>query len=107
MAKRSPLKTDSVPLENINNHHSDFGGSMWEKVTYRGNQAELVIAMIAANCDRKLKAVFLGKGKSTYIMWLEEYDKKAIRASYELSKAFKIKSEAEKMIPLLEKKIKS
>jgi len=98
------VKTDSVPLDNINNHHNDFGGSDWEKVTYRGAQAELVIAMIAANCDKKLKAVF--KGKTSYIMWLEDYDRKAIKEAYELSKVFKIKSEAEKMIPILEKKIK-
>jgi len=98
------VKTDSVPLDNINNHHNDFGGTNWEKVTYKGTQADLVIAMIAANWDKKLKAVF--KGKSSYIMWLEDYDKKAIKNSYELSKAFKIKSEAEKLIPVLEKKIK-
>ncbi len=101
------LKTDSVPLDNVNNHHSDFGGSMWEKVTYRGKQADQVIAMIAANCDKKLKAIFEGSARKTYIMWLEDYDKKAIKNANELSKAFKIKSEAEKMIPVLEKKIKS
>ena len=98
------IKTDSVPLDNINNHHNDFGGSNWEKVTYRGAQADRVIAMIAANWDKKLKAVF--KGKTSYIMWLEDYDKKAIKESYELSKAFRTKREAEKMIPVLEKKIK-
>ena len=99
------IKTDSVPLDNINNHHNDFGGSNWEKVTYRGAQADRVIAMIAANWDKKLKAVF--KGKTSYIMWLEDYDKKAIKESFELSKAFRTKNEAEKTIPVLEKKIKS
>ena len=99
------VKTDSVPLDNINNHHSDFGGSNWEKVTYRGAQADLVIAMIAANRDKKLKAVF--KGKTSYIMWLEDYDKKAIKESYELSRAFKVKIDSEKRIRVLERKIKS
>ena len=101
------VKTDSVPLDNINNHHSDFGGSMWEKVTYRGKQADLVIGMIAVNCDKKLKAVFAGSGKNTYIMWLEDYDKKAFKSAFELSKAFRVKSEAEMIIPVLEKKIKN
>ena len=101
------IKTDSVSLDNVNNHHSDFNGSMWEKVTYRGKQADQVIAMIAANCDKKLKAVFEGSARKTYIMWLEDYDKKAIKNVYELSKAFRIKSDAEKMIPVLEKKIKT
>ena len=101
------VKTDSVPLDNINNHHSDFGGSMWEKVTYRGKQADLVIGIIAVNFDKKLKAVFAGSAKNTYIMWLEDYDKKAFKSAYELSKAFRVKSEAEMMIPVLEKKIKS
>ena len=106
----SPLltvKTDSVPPESINNRHSDFGGSVWEKVTYRGKQADLVIGMIALNRDKKLKAVFTGSGKNTYIMWLEDYDKKAINDSYELSKALKVKRETEKRIRILERKIKS
>jgi hypothetical protein len=104
---RFEVKTDSVPLDNINNHHSDFIPSKWEKVTYRGPKADEVIAAIALNWDKKLKAVFTGKGKSTYIMWLEDYDKNAIKNAYELSKAFKIKSKAEKLIPVLEKKVKS
>ncbi len=104
---RFEVKTDSVSLDNVNNHHSDFTPSKWEKVTFRGANADQVIAMIAANWDKKLKAVFKGKGKTTYIMWLEDYDKKAFKSSYELSKAFKVKSEAEKLIPILEKKIKS
>ena len=101
------VKTDSVPIDNILNRHSDFGGSVWEKVTYRGKQADLVIGMIASNWDKKLKAVFTDSGKNTYIMWLEDYDKKAIKDSYELSKALKVKFETEKRIRMLERKIKS
>lgn len=98
-------KTDSVPIDNVNNHHSEFSGSKWEKVTYRGEQADKVIALIAANSDKKLKSIF--KGKSSYIIWLEESDKKAIKAAYDLAKALKIKNASEKTISLLEKKIKS
>lgn len=107
VGERFEIKSDSVSLDNVNNHHSDFSPSKWEKVTYRGAQADAVIAMIAANWDKKVKAVFKGKGKTTYIMWLEDYDKKAFKSAYELSKAFKVKSEAEKLIPVLEKKIRS
>ncbi len=101
------VKTDSVPLGTINNHRSDFGESKWEKVTYRGEQAEEVIKAIALNADKKVKAVFKGEGSSTYIMWLEDYDKEAIKAAYNLSKGFKIKKASEQKIPELEKKIKS
>lgn len=101
------MKTDSVPLDNINNHHSDFGESRWEKVSYKGNQANLVIKMIALNQDKKLKAIFSGSARKTYIMWLEDYDKQAVKNAWELSKAFRMKSDAEKLIPELEKKIKS
>jgi len=97
--------TDSVPIDNVNNHHSEFSGSKWEKVTYRGEQADKVIALIAANSDKKLKSIF--KGKSSYIIWLEESDKNTIKTTYDLAMALKIKIASEKVIPLLEKKIKS
>ena len=51
-----------------------------------------------------MKAIY--QGATTYIFWIEDFDKKAIKDAFDLSKAFKIKSEAEKMIPELEKKIK-
>jgi len=98
-------KTDSVPIDNVNNHHSEFSGSKWEKVTYHGEKAEKVIEMIAANTDKKLKAVF--KGKSSYIIWLEEPDKKGIKAAYDLSEAIKVKIASGKAISSLEKKVKS
>ena len=98
-------KTDSVPIDNVNNHHSEFSGSKWEKVTYRGTQADKVIEMIANNVDKKLKAVF--KGKSSYIIWIEEPDKKAIKAAYDLSGAIKVKAASGNAISVLEKKIKS
>ena len=98
-------KTDSVPLDNVNNHHSEFSGSNWEKVTYNGSHADKVIALIAANSDKKLKSTF--KGKTSYIIWLEESDKKAIKTAYDLSRAIKVKTASEKKIPVLEKKMKS
>lgn len=98
-------KTDSVPLDNVNNHHSEFGGSKWEKVTYHGEKADKVIALIAMNLDKKLKAVF--KGKPSYAIQLEEADKKAIKTAYDLSRAIKIKDASLQAISVLEKKVKS
>ncbi|MEI6142775.1 MAG: hypothetical protein WCP85_26100 [Mariniphaga sp.] len=96
--------TDSVPLNNINNHHNEFNGANWEKVTYRSPQAEKVIETIASSSDKKLKVYF--KGKSSFAVWVEETDKKAIKSAWELSKALKVKVAAEKAISELEKKMK-
>ena len=97
-------ETDSVSLDQVNNHHSEFNGSKWEKVTYQGDKADQVIAQIAANTDKKIKSKFIGK--PTYAILLEESDKKAIRSSYDLAKALKIRAISEKLITDLEKKIK-
>jgi len=98
-------KSDSVALDQVNNHHGDFNGSMWERITYNNSpQADALIALIAASNGKKMKAIY--QGATTYIFWIEDFDKKAIKDAFDLSKAFKIKSEAEKMIPELEKKIK-
>ena len=98
-------KTDSVPIDNVNNHHSEFSGSKLEKVTYRGEQADKVIVLIATNSDKKLKSNF--KGKSSYIIWMEEPDKKAIKTAYDLARTLKVKDASGKAIAVLEKKVKS
>jgi hypothetical protein len=96
--------TDSVSLDNINNHHNEFNGANWEKVTYRSPQAEKVIETIANNPEKKLRVNF--KGKNAFPVWIEETDKKAIKSAWELSKALKVKVAAEKAISELEKKMK-
>ncbi len=96
-------KTDSVPVGDANNHQSDFMEFKWEKVTYRSGKDNGVIEFIANNTDRKLKAVFLGKGQN-YII-LEEFDKTAVKDALALSKAIKSKSELEKEIQVLQKKL--
>ena len=97
-------RTDSVPSDQLNNHHSEFGGSKWEKVTYKGDSADKVIALIASNTDKKLKAVF--QGKPSYALILEDADKKAIATAYDVAKALKIKTNSEKEIASLQKMIK-
>ena len=80
-------KTDTIPLGDVNNHHSDFMDLKWEKVSYRNEKDNGVIEFIAKNADRRLKAVFLGK--RYYYIILETYDKEAIKKGLELSNALK------------------
>jgi hypothetical protein len=96
-------KTDSIPVGNPNNHQSDFMEFKWEKVTYRDGKDNGVIEFIASHADRKLKAVFLGKGQ--FYIILEEFDKTAVKDALALSKAIKNKSELEKEIQVLQKKL--
>ena len=54
-------KTDTVALDDPNNHHSEFMNTHWEKVSYKNGKDNGVIRFIAENVERNLKAVFLGK----------------------------------------------
>ncbi|TNF40050.1 MAG: hypothetical protein EP310_09570 [Bacteroidetes bacterium] len=96
-------KTDSVPVGDANNHQSDFMEYKWEKVSYRNGKDNGVIEFIANHADRKLKAVFLGKGQ--FYIILEEYDKVAVKDALALSKAIKRKNNLEKEIQSLQKKL--
>ena len=96
-------KTDTVPLGDVNNHQSDFMEFKWEKVSYRNGKDNGVIQFIADNADRKLKAVFLGKGQ--FYIILEDYDKAAVKDALALSKAIKRKSAIEKEVQVLQKKL--
>jgi hypothetical protein len=96
-------KTDSIPLGDVHNHHSDFMEAKWEKVSYRNGKDNGVIEFIAANADRRLKAVFLGK--EYYYIILETYDKEAVKDALALSKAIKTKTKTEAEIRSLQKKL--
>jgi hypothetical protein len=96
-------KTDSVPVGDVDNHQSDFMEYKWEKVSYRNGKENGVAEFIANHTDRKLKAVFLGKGQ--YFIILEEFDKTAVKDALALSKAIKSKSELEKEVQVLQKKL--
>ncbi len=96
-------KTDTIPLTDPNNHHSDFMDYKWEKVTYRNGAADDVIQFIANNTDRRLKAVFIGK--EYYYIILEDYDKLAVKDALALSKAIKQKIKLKREIQALEKKL--
>ena len=96
-------KTDSIPLNDPNNHHSDFMEYKWEKVSYRNGKDNGVIEFIANNTNRRLKAVFIGK--EYYYIILEDYDKIAVRDALALSKAIKLKSKLEKEIQSLQKQL--
>lgn len=96
-------KTDSIPLNNPNNHRSDFMEAKWEKVSYRNGKDNGVIEFIANNTSRRLKAVFLGK-KYYYII-LETYDKEAVKDALALSEAIKAKAKLQAEIKGLQKKL--
>jgi hypothetical protein len=96
-------KTDTIPLDDPNNHHSEFMNTHWEKVSYKNGKDNGVIQFIADNTDRNLKAVFLGK--RTYYIVLEQFDKQAIKDALALSIALKSKIRIEKEIRLLRAKV--
>ena len=96
-------KTDSIPLGDVHNHHSDFMEVKWEKVSYRNGKDNGVIEFIANNAERRLKAVFLGK--EYYYIILETYDKAAVKDALALSKAIKTRIKLEAEIIGLQKKL--
>ncbi len=97
-------KTDTIPLGDVNNHKSDFMEYKWEKVSYRNGRDNGVIQFIADNAERKLKAVFLGKGQ--YYIILEDSDKKAVQDALALSEAIKQKVALEQKIKTLQEKLR-
>jgi len=96
-------KTDSVSLDDPNNHHSEFMNTHWEKVSYMNGKDNGVIQFIADNADRNLKAVFLGKRQ--FFIVLETFDKQAIKDALDLSNALKMKTELQKEIKELQTKL--
>ncbi len=96
-------KTGSIPLGDPMNHQSDFMEYKWEKVSYRNGKDNGVIQFIADNADRKLKAVFLGKGQ--YYIILEDYDKAAIKDALALSNALKRITTLVDEVQVLQKKL--
>lgn len=96
-------KTEKIPVGSPDNHQSDFMEAKWEKVSYRNGKDNGVIEFIANNADRNLKAVFLGK--EYYYIILEKYDKEAVQAALQLSKAIKKKNMLDKQLSALGKKL--
>jgi hypothetical protein len=96
-------KTDSVPLDDPNNHHSDFMDLRWEKVSYTKGRDNGVIQFIADNADRNLKAVFLGQ--RMYFIVLEQFDKQAVKDALALSNALKLRIQLQMEIKKLQSKV--
>lgn len=97
-------KTDSVSLDDPNNHHSEFMDTHWEKVSYKNGKDNGVIQFIADHEQRNLKAVFLGK--QLYFIVLEQADKKAVKDALALSNGLKLKLQLEKEISEYQSKVK-
>ncbi|MDC1106482.1 hypothetical protein OAT16_07220 [Prolixibacteraceae bacterium] len=96
-------KTESVELNTINNHQSDFMESKWEKVSYKDGASDELIDFIGSHPKRSLKAVFLGK-KYYYIL-LEKYDIEAVVKSYELSQVLRKRETLKKKLHSVDKQI--
>lgn len=96
-------KTEKIPVGSPDNHRSDFMEAKWEKVSYRNGKDNGVIEFIANNTDRNLKAVFLGD--EYYYIILETYDKEAVRAAWLLSKSIKKRSQLQRELAALEKRV--
>jgi len=97
-------RTDTVPLNDVNNHHSEFLDKKWEQVSYKNGKSDDVIKFIAEHTNLKLKAVFLGK--RYYYIVLETFDKEAVKNAYDLSLVLKAKNKLDKQIKSLEAKVK-
>jgi hypothetical protein len=97
-------KTDTIALDDPNNHHSEFMNTHWEKVNYKSGKDNGVIQFIADNADRNLKAVFLGK--RMYYIVLEQFDNQAVKDALALSNALKLKAQLEKEIKDLQSKVR-
>lgn len=97
-------KTDTVPIDDPNNFHSEFMNTHWEKVSYKSGKDNGVIQFIADHSDRNLKAVFLGK--RMYYIVLESFDKQAVKDALALSVALKKKILLEKEMNRLQEKVK-
>lgn len=96
-------KTEKIPVGSPDNHRSDFMEAKWEKVSYRNGKDNGVIEFIANNTDRNLKAVFLGD--EYYYIILETYDKEAVLAVWLLSKSIKKRSQLQRELAALEKRM--
>lgn len=96
-------KTETIPIDDVNNHRSDFMETKWEKVSYRNGKDKGVIEFIAQNVDRRLKAVFLGD--EYYYIILETYDKEAVRDALALSKVLKKRNVLKTEIKSLQNKL--
>ena len=96
-------KTEEIPIDNVNNHRSDFVDAKWEKVTYRDGKDNGVMEFIAKNAERRLKAVFLGN--EYYYIILETYDKQAVKDALALSKALIQKNKLERQVNSIQEKL--
>jgi len=96
-------KTDSVPIGSQENHQSDFLDYKWEKVLYLNGRDKGVIEFIANNAERELKAEFIGRQRQYFV--LSAWDKQAVREALALSNVLKQRTQLQKLIQRLQKKI--
>jgi len=77
------IESEEVPFNDFENRHLDDGQYKWEIVKFKDGKDNGVIDFIAQNADKPIKIQYIGK--SSTAVFLEQYDKEAIRDSYEIS----------------------
>lgn len=101
--KKLSCKTFPVELGTVDNHHSEFMESKWEKVSYKDGASDDLIRFFVSHADRHLKAVFLGK--RYYYILLEKYDKDAVVKSYNLSLVLKKRAALKKELKHIDQRM--
>lgn len=103
--KELSCKSLTVDLGTVNNHHSEFMNSKWEKVAYKSGASDELISFIVSHANRPLKAVFLGK--PYYYILLEKYDVEAVVKSYDLSVILKKRTALKKELMYIDQRMSS
>lgn len=74
--------TDTLKTSNPAFHSFDDGGAHWETLTFKNEAEKGVAAFIAQNSSMKIKVVL--HAKKSYVYYLSDADKKAIKETYNL-----------------------
>lgn len=83
------FKSEDVPTYSDDNRTENSGGSIWENVSYTGDNDNGIIKAIAESGDTPVKVRFIGKYYYDDFT-LSSKDKQAIKDSYELSQLIKL-----------------
>lgn len=77
-------RSKEIPTYNEDNVTENYGGYVWENISYTSGGDKGIVKAIAENDTVKIKVRFIGRQYNSDFT-LSEKDKKAIKESYELS----------------------
>lgn len=91
-------RTDSVGLSDAKNYSFTDAGTLWQSITFKNEAEKGVTAFIAQNSADRIKVTL--QGKKSYVYYLSDVDKTAIKETYHLwivkSDVVKLKKEIKK-----------